>query len=441
MVMDLMLALTILILALIVILFIFFFVLYSGLKRDKRETETLIENAMGAIENPKDEVRALRVEIDQKLTGFFNSQAKNMEIFFSRLGELEKSQRDGDEKEAKTINDNFDRIRKDNTDNFNLINQKTEKLTETVRDGLDKIREENSKKIDEIRKTVDEKLQETLEERITKSFKEVQDNLSKLYESLGSLKKLTGDVESINRIFSNVKSRGVWGEEQAEALLSDILSPDQYVRDFSPKKNAEKVEFAIRFPSKDGSESVYLPIDSKFPVSDYERYKNAYDEKNYTEMERALLDLKKTIKEQGNKISKYINAPVTTDFAILFVPVESIFSELLSMGDLMDALEKKRILIAGPTTFSALLNTLRLAFKTMQIESYTSEIWKCFESLKGYFKDMGTHLENTRKGIDKAQEGLNMATKAKDSINKVLIQIEESGNQALLEDPGAFGVD
>ncbi|MBQ0071333.1 MAG: DNA recombination protein RmuC, partial [Spirochaetales bacterium] len=237
-----------------------------------------------------------------------------------------------------------------------------------------------------------------------------------------------------NALFSNVKSRGVWGEVQAESILSDILTEDQWVKNFSPRGNRENVEFAIRMPGKEGE--VYLPIDSKFPVSDYERYKAALESGDEEAMHQEVKNLKERILSEAKDINKkYEVPPVTTDFAILFVPSESLYLEIIRMEGLPERLQNEfRVVVTGPNNFAALLNSLRLGFRTMQIEQYTSTIWHLFEDMKKLFNDLSKSIDDSKKYVDKASDSLDSVKKKKEKIGTVLSRIEDSAEKAAVKE-------
>ena len=334
-----------------------------------------------------------------------------------------------------TLNHNFDRIREDNRASFALITEKSEKLTAEVKGGMDRIREGNEARLKDIQAVVDQKLQETLDKRITASFEAVTENLSKLYKAMGTLDTLSGDVRKMNALFSNVKSRGVWGEMQAETILSDILTPEQWVKNYSPRKNAEKVEFAVRLPGKENGE-IFLPIDSKFPVADYERYRAAVDSGDREAVEIEMKNMKRVIENEAKTINRlYVVPPETTDFALLFLPSEALYLEVLKIDGLVEKLQNEwRVVITGPNNFAALLNSLSLGFKTMQIEAYTSTIWHLFEDLKKLFGDLSKSVDDSKRSVDKAQESLEKAKARKEKIASVLTKMESSAEKAAISE-------
>ncbi len=267
----------------------------------------------------------------------------------------------------------------------------------------------NEKKLEEMRMTVDEKLQKTLEERIGRSFKLVSDRLEQVYKSLGEMQQIGTNIDSLNKTLSNVKTRGIFGEIQLKAILDEILSPEQYEENVVTKKgSAERVEFAVKMPG-DGDETVYLPIDSKFPLDKYNRLIDAYDSGDPVRVKEAAGLLRSTIKAFAKDIStKYIDVPNTTEFAIMFLPTESLYAEVVRHG-LVEELQKEKINIAGPTTMAALLNSLQMGFRTLQIQKSSGRVWKVLGEVKtefGKFEDL----------IDKAQKKMQAASKDLDEL-------------------------
>lgn len=329
-----------------------------------------------------------------------------------------------------TLNQNFDRIR----EAFREISEKNEKLTGEVKLGMDRIKEGNEAKLKEIQNVVDIKLQETLDKRIASSFEAVTENLNKLYRAMSTLDILSGDVKKMNALFSNVKSRGVWGEMQAESILGDILTPEQWVKNYSPRQNRENVEFAIRLPGK--GEGVYLPVDSKFPTSDLERYKEALERGNEEEISNESKKIRQRITDEAKDINKkYIVPPFTTDFAILFIPSETLYLEVLKMEGMCEKLQNEcRVIITGPNNFAALLNSLSLGFRTTQIEQYTSTIWHLFEDLKKLFMDLSKSVDESKKHVDKAAESLDSVKRRKEKIGSVLSKIESNAEKAAISE-------
>lgn len=340
------------------------------------------------------------------------------------------------------MNLNFDRIRESNKEALLEISKKSDTLAEQVKRDMDKIRRENDEQLERMRATVDEKLSKTLDERLSHSFDVVNKNLESLYKSLGEMNNLARDVGNLNKMFSNIKSRGTWGEVQAEAILSDILTPSQYVKNYSPKNNGSFVEFAIKLPGKDEGKDVYLPIDSKFPKDDFVRYQEAIEKGDESLINESLKALKTRITAEARDIrDKYISPPRTTDFAILFVPTESLYAELLRLGDFAESIQSSyKVVLTGPTNFAALINSLQMGFKTLLVEKNTKKVWDLFAVLKHQFSLFGADLEATRKSLESATSKVEKAVKRNDTISGKLQKIElpddveiESKEEILLE--------
>ena len=384
------------------------------------------------------EIKAIGERMDLRLSKNEESMNSFMTNVMDRMRRESELSNERSLSSLKSLEGNFDRIREENRVSFHDFSEKTEKLTLSVKEGMDAIKKGNEEKLKEIQNVVDQKLQETLDKRIATSFKAVTENLEKLYESMGSLNTLTADVKKMNALFSNVKSRGVWGEMQAENILSDILTQDQWVRNFSPRGNREMVEFAIRMPGKEGE--IYLPIDSKFPISDLARYKEAVDSNDEKQAEIESRNLRDRILSEAKDINKkYVVPPITTDFAILFVPSETIYLEAIKMDGLVEKLQNDyRVVLTGPNNFAALLNSLRLGFRTMQIEEYTSTIWHLFEDMKKLFSDLSKSIDDSKKQIDKASESLDGAKRKKEKISSVLSKIEDSAEKAAIDEIDAY---
>jgi DNA recombination protein RmuC len=272
--------------------------------------------------------------------------------------------------------------------NTSVTNEtKLENIRETVEKRLTSLQEDNGKKLDEMRNTVDEKLQKTLEERISKSFQQVSSQLEQVYKGLGEMQSLATGVGDLKKVLSNVKTRGILGEIQLGAILEQILAPEQYETNVVTKSSGRNpVEFAIKLPG-DGETPVYLPIDSKFPVEDYLALNDAYDRMDKVEIETLATALERKIKMFAKDIhDKYVEPPFTTDFAILFLPIEGLYAEAVRRG-LVESLQRDyKINIAGPTTMAALLNSLQMGFKTLAIQKRSSEVWNVLAAVKTEFE-------------------------------------------------------
>ena len=376
---------------------------------------------------------AFRSSIEQRLQSLESaisdintSQKGQMALFFRENRELndklDRRQKEGTDSISAILSE----IRRENMKTMEIVMKETASLTEEVGKGMEKIRTENSDQLEKMRLTVDEKLQSTLEERISKSFEQVTRNLEALYKSIGEMDKLAGDISSLNKMFSNVKVRGTWGEVQAENILSDLMTPQQYVRNYAPKKGGAVVEFAIKLPGRERDEEVFLPIDSKFPKEDFVRYSEAVSDGDEERIKESIKNLRARVLSEARDIrDKYIVPPKTTDFAILFVPTESLYAELLRMEGFSETLQDEyRVLLTGPTNFAALINSLQIGFKTLQVEKNTRRIWQLFKDLKTQFFRFGEDLEKTQNAIDRASDRISDAVKRNSMITGKLERIE-----------------
>ena len=333
---------------------------------------------------------------------------------------------------------------------------KTEALTRDTREGLERNRESvekkladiqqgNEKKLDEMRNTVDEKLQKTLETRLATSFKAVSDNLEQVQKGLGEMKTLASDVGDLKKVMSGTSSKikGVLGEYQLAAILEQMLSPGQYEKDARVKPgSSERVEFAIKIPGRDDSQGViYLPIDSKLPTSDFEKLIDAYNEGDKKAIEDAQKTFARTVKNFAMKIhEKYIDPPNTTDFALMFLPFESAYAEVVRDTELFESIRRDyKINITGPSTISAFLNTLQVGFRSLAVEKQTSKIWHILGEVKKEFGSFETVLTKVKDQIDRASSTLETEVGRRTrGINRTLRQVEtlsdETNGQLLLAD-------
>jgi DNA recombination protein RmuC len=294
----------------------------------------------------------------------------------------------------------------------NVINKQTtesvKEVKQSVENQLKSIREDNTKQLDEMRKTVDEKLQKTLNERLSQSFETVGKQLQAVQEGLGEMKNLATDVGGLKKVLSNVKMRGGIGEIQLSMLLEQILAPDQYEANVKTKhSSSDLVEFAIKLPGKDDSgTNVWLPIDAKFPKDIFEQLQEAYDEGDQGKILIAQKNLDNTIKKMAKDISdKYIDPPNTTDFGIMFLPFEGIYAEVVRKAALLEDLQRNyKIIVTGPTTLAAILNSLQMGFKTLAIQKRSSEVWQVLGAVKKEFENFEGMMDKAQKNI---QTGLN----------------------------------
>lgn len=286
------------------------------------------------------------------------------------------------------------------------------------------------KRLDEMRIMVEEKLQKTLNERIGQSFELVRNQLENVQKGLVEMKSLAQDVGGLKKVLTNVKTRGTFGEVQLSALLDQMLSPEQYESNVKTKKNAtEFVEFAIKLPGKDYVDgTVYLPIDAKFPKDVYEQYYDAYEAGDAALIDSSSKQLEITIKKMAKDIhDKYLDPPYTTDFAIMFLPFESIYAEVIRRTALVEYLQKEmKVIVTGPTTLGAILNSLQMGFRTLAIQKRTSEVWKVLGAVKTEFGKFGGMLEKVQKNLQNAGDQLDeMIGKRTKAIERKLRQVEE----------------
>lgn len=308
--------------------------------------------------------------------------------------------------------------------------QKLERLRETVEQQLRTLQEDNSKKLEQMRETVDEKLHATLEQRLGESFKLVSERLELVHKGLGEMQSLAAGVGDLKNVLVNVKTRGTWGEVQLRALLAQVLTPAQYVENVATKEGSgERVEFALKLPEPDrgSGEEVLVPLDAKFPQEDYQRLVDALEKGDTERAEKAARQLETRIKAQAKDIrDKYVNPPRTTDFAILFLPTEGLYAEVLRIPGLFDALRDQfHVLVTGPTTLLALLTSLQLGFRTVAFQKQSKQVWELLQSIKTEFGKFGDLLDKTHKKLEEAANTIDDARRKSRTIERRLKKAEE----------------
>ena len=321
---------------------------------------------------------------------------------------------------TKDIGTNFRENRKEISDNFGLV-QKT--LDTRVRE----LQDHNTKKLEEMRQTVDEKLQASVEKRFNESFKTISTQLTQVYQGLGEMKTLANGVGDLKKVMEGVKTRGIYGEVQLGNIISDTLSSEQYCENIATKKGSnDRVEFAVKMPGKDETAQVFLPIDSKFPVENYQRLVAAYEQGNKTEILKYQKALALDVKEQAKKIStKYIDPPHTTEFAMMFLPTESLYAEILRIPGLDDEIRQKfHITIASPSTLPVILSGLLMGFRTLAIEKRSSEVWQILGAVKSQFGKFGDLLEATKKKLQESANKIDAAATTSRAIERKLKNVE-----------------
>lgn len=334
------------------------------------------------------------------LTGMADSQQKQMASFSSQLTGLTESNQ-----------------------------QKLDALKTAVEDKLKSIQEDNAKQLDQMRATVDEKLQGTLEKRLGESFKQVSERLEQVHRGLGEMQLLATGVGDLKKVLTNIKTRGTWGEVQLGVLLEQVLAPDQYAKNVGTKDAGERVEFAIKLPGKneDHNDIVWLPIDAKFPVEDYQRLMDAQEKADAVASEAAAKQLEVRIKQCANDIcKKYLNPPKTTDFGILFLPTEGLFAEVIRREGLAEYIQREcRVMIAGPTTLWSLLNSLQMGFRTLAIQKRSSEVWNLLSAVKTEWSQYGEILEKVKDKLESASKQIEKAQTRTRVIGRKLKDVQE----------------
>ena len=317
------------------------------------------------------------------------------------------------------IENEFRENRKEISDNLKTIQ-------DTVDSRVKNLQDDNTKKLEEMRLTVDEKLQASVEKRFNESFKTISGQLTQVYQGLGEMKNLANGVGDLKKVMEGVKTRGIYGEVQLANIISDCLSQDQYQENIITKTNSnDRVEFAIRMPGRD-DKTVYLPIDSKFPIENYERLLNAYERGNKSDIEQFRKALMNDVREQAKKISlKYLDPPATTDFGVMFVPTESLYAEILRIPGFSDSIRQKyNISIVSPSTLPALLSSLTMGFRSVAIEKRSAEVWQTLGAVKTQFSKFGDLLTATRKKLEETANKIGSAEVTSRQIERKLKSVE-----------------
>lgn len=320
----------------------------------------------------------------------------------------------------KEISENLRGNRKEISDNLQNIQKTVDTRVKTLQD-------ENTKKLEEMRETVDEKLKASVEKRFNESFKTISGQLTQVYQGLGEMKNLATGVGDLKKVMEGVKTRGIYGEVQLGSIITDILNSAQYEENIITKKGSnDRVEFAIKMPGKDEDSTIYLPIDSKFPVENYSRLLAAYDNGDKTEIDRYSKALAADVKEQAKKIStKYLDPPATTDFGMMFVPTESLYAEILRIPGLSDEIRQKHhVSITSPSTLPVALNGLLMGFKSVAIEKRSSEVWQVLGAVKSQFSKFGDLLDATHKKLIESANKIEQASTTSRQIERKLKDVE-----------------
>ena len=356
-----------------------------------------------------------------------------------KLDLLERAQ----ERSERMLREEMARSREEGANAAKTQREELTKSLEGVRSIVDlrltQLQEDNSKQIDKMRATVDEKLQGTLEKRLGESFKLVSDRLEQVHQGLGAMRQLASDVGGLQRVLTNVKTRGGWSEWQLGILLEEMLTPEQFAKNMKTRDDTdERVEFAIRLPGDENGAPVWLPIDAKFPMEHYERLTAAQESGDSTAVEAAMKILETQLKRCAKDIcEKYINPPKTTDFALLFLPSEGLYAEAIRRVGLVQNVQRDcRVTFVGPTTLAALLNSLQMGFRTLAIQKRSSEVWNLLAAVKTEFGKFGDALSAVKEKIDQASRKMEDVDVRSRVLTKKLRDVEElpSNPQPMLRD-------
>ncbi|TBR10154.1 MAG: DNA recombination protein RmuC [Lysobacter sp.] len=395
--------------------------------------ETLVSDARTGRAEQAQSLAILKTELDARLLESAAASVTQVEALRLALGEdARKSRSEAAELQRGTQEALLTRLAE--------ISQRTEQRLSDMRATLEaKLRElqdDNAAKLEQMRVTVDEKLHATLETRLTESFGNVTSMLAKVHQGLGDMSKLAADVGGLQRVLTNVKSRGVFGEVQLAALLEQALTPDQYASNVATiPGSSDRVEFAVRFPGSSSNTTVWLPIDAKFPREDYERLLDAQEKADIDSARSAGDALERRVRAEAARIcSKYVSAPHTTEFAILFLPTEGLYAEVLRRPGLVEALQRDcRIAVAGPTTLLALMTSFQMGFRTLAIEKRSSEVWQTLSAVKTEFAKFGVVLDGVQKKLSQASTTLEEAGVRSRAMERKLRDVETlPGDQAAL---------
>ena len=429
----------------------------TGAKLDAlKENGTSLERALreeqrGSREELQQNFERVRGHLREQLSGTSQQQAERIDGFANRLGVLTERTDAGLQALTQRLAEDARKSREESTLTLNrfgdVLQQRLAALTAdnekrmgevraTLEAKLSAIQQDNAAKLEQMRATVDEKLQTTLETRLGQSFKLVSDRLEAVQRGLGEMQNLAIGVGDLKRVLSNVKRRGILGEVQLGSLLEDLLTIEQYAANVAtvPGSN-ERVEYAIRMPGQDDGENVYLPIDSKFPVEDYQRLLEAQDAADVEAAAAAGRALEARMREEAKRIrSKYVAPPHTTDFAVLFLPTEGLYAEVLRRPGLFESLQREqRVMVAGPTTLSALLNSLQMGFRTLAIAQRSSEVWKLLGAVKSEFGKFGLVLEKAERQLTTVSKSIGEASKKTRTIERTLRGVESLSTDSAQE--------
>ncbi len=377
----------------------------------REQRQELNEQMEGLRSEQLTATKQLREEINSTLNG--NAEAITRTI--GEIAHIQKSQLEGMSSVIGKLAESNDK--------------KLEEIRITLERKLDNILTDNTRQLEQMRQTVDEKLQGTLEKRLGESFRQVSEQLEQVHKGLGEMQTLAAGVGDLKKVLTNVKTRGTWGEVQLGSMLEQVLSPDQFALNVSTKEGRERVEFAIKLPGQGANKDqpLWLPIDAKFPIEDYQRLLEAQERGDVDAAERAGRQLETRVKNSAREISeKYLNPPKTTDFAILFLPIEGLFAEVVRRSGLLDAIQRDyRVTIAGPTTLWSILNSLQMGFRTLAIQERSNEVWNLLAAVKTEWTRYGSLLDAVQNRLNQATKEIERVKSSSRAIGKKLDEIQE----------------
>ena len=390
---------------------------------------------------------AMRDDLNRALSDLRRELNESVQSSVSHLGRMIMEQQRTSDAQGETRFKTFEQGNEQRLKSFEFNNeQKLEAIRQTVERRLVSLQTDNTQKLDEIRSIVDEKLQKTLEAKVAQSFQLVNERLEQVYKGLGEMQTLATGVGDLKKVLSNVKTRGILGEIQLGAILEEILSPEQYVTNAVTKVgSAERVEYAVKLPTDDGA-PVYLPIDSKFPADLYSSLQDAYESGSPEAISAAILLLTQRIKQEAAKIrDKYLDPPNTTDFAIMFLPFEGLYAEVVNRGLVEELQRSYRVNIAGPSTMAALLNSLQMGFRTFAIQKRSSEVWRVLGAVKTEFQKFSTVLASSRKRLQQVDDDLEQLigtrTRAITRNLRAVEQLDERATTLVIGESGESDAD
>ncbi len=390
----------------------------------KNQFDTFSKQLIDLVKSFDEKTKNLQEQLEKSAKENRTEQSNSLKSFEDKFTQNVKDFNELQKQKLDDLSNKQEQIKKD-------IENKLKEIRETVEDKLQNLQEENGKKLEEMRKVVDEKLQDTVEKRFHESFKLISDRLEQVHKGLGEMQTLASGVGDLKKVLTNVKTRGNLGEIQLGAILEQILSPEQYDQNSTVKEGSqERVEYVIKLPGKNNdNQSLLLPIDSKFPNEDYQRLIDAYENianLNPKDVEAIFKQFENSVKKNAKDIKeKYINPPTTTDFAIMFVPTEGLYAEILKRTGLFEILQRDfKVIVVGPTNIVAFLSSLQMGFKTLAIEKRSSDVWEVLGAVKTEFGNFGVVLEKTKKKLQEATNVIDTAGVRSRAIERKLRTVQ-----------------